>query len=215
MALRLARNPLTGATAPAVLIGAIVPGVGDPANGIVHAGKNGTPRGLIDNRGIQWGPRFGLAYAMNEKTVFRAGGGVFYERIATSAVGYTTNFLTSPPDVQLSQIYYGNLADIGSSAGALFPLQITQLAKDGHVPTTYNFNAGIQRELPCESLAGCVLCWNAITAFDRVLSVQCVAVRKRLVAGKSGSDQAAQSGWQQRLAAETCTGLIRDMPEAA
>jgi hypothetical protein len=149
---RLARNPLTGATAPAVLIGAIVPGVGDPANGIVHAGKNGTPRGLIENRGIQWGPRFGLAYAMNDSTVFRAGGGVFYERIATSAVGYTTNFLTNPPDVQLSQIYYGNLADIGSSAGALFPLQITQLAKDGHVPTTYNFNAGLQRELPMKVL---------------------------------------------------------------
>ncbi len=145
---RLARNPITGATAPAVLIGAIVPGVGDPANGIVHAGKNGTPRGLIDNRGIQWGPRLGLAYSINDKSVLRAGGGVFYERIATSATGYTTNFLTNPPDVQLSQISYGNLADIGSSPGALFPLQITQIAKDGHVPTTYNFNLGIQRELP-------------------------------------------------------------------
>jgi len=49
-------------------------------------------------------------------------------------------------------MYYGNLADIGSSPGALFPLQVTQLAKDGHVPTTYNFNAGIQRELPMRVL---------------------------------------------------------------
>jgi hypothetical protein len=145
---RLARNPATGATAPAYLIGAIVPGIGDPANGIVHAGKNGTPRGLIDNRGIQWGPRLGLAYAMSDRMVLRAGGGVFYERIATSAVGYTTNFLTNPPDVQLSKLNNGNLADIGSTPGALFPLQVTQLAKDGHVPTTYNFNLGIQRELP-------------------------------------------------------------------
>jgi|RhiMetdeSRZDD1v2_1073273.scaffolds.fasta_scaffold49125_3 carboxypeptidase family protein/TonB-dependent receptor-like protein len=149
---RMARNPITGEIAPAVLIGAIVPGVGDPANGIVHAGKNGTPRGLIENRGPQWGPRLGLAYTVDDKTVFRAGGGMFYERIATSAVGYTTNFLTNPPDVQLSQMYYGNLADIGSSPGALFPLQVTQLAKDGHVPTTYNFNAGIQRELPMRIL---------------------------------------------------------------
>jgi len=149
---RMARNPRTGEIAPAVLIGAIVPGVGDPTNGIVHAGKNGTPRGLIENRGPQWGPRLGLAYTVDDKTVFRAGGGVFYERIATSAVGYTTNFLTNPPDVQLSQMYYGNLADIGSSPGALFPLQVTQLAKDGHVPTTYNFNAGIQRELPMRVL---------------------------------------------------------------
>jgi len=193
---RLARNPLTNVTAPAVLIGAIVPGVGDPANGIVHAGKNGTPRGLIDNRGVQFAPRLGLAYSLNDKSVFRAGGGVFYERIATSAVGYTTNFLTSPPDVQLSQIYYGNLADIGSSAGALFPLQITQLAKDGHVPTTYNFNAGIQRELPMK-VSGCVVRWNAVAAFDRVLTLQCFAVRKRLAAAESGPDQAPQSGRQQ------------------
>src|SRR5204863_3708509 len=50
------------------------------------------------------------------------------------------------------QIYYGNVKDIGSSAGALFPLQITQIAKDGHVPTTYNFNAGLQRELPMQVL---------------------------------------------------------------
>jgi hypothetical protein len=149
---RLAKNPITGATAPAVLIGAIVPGVGDPANGIVHAGKNGTPRGLIDNRGIQWGPRVGMVYQFDDKTVVRTGGGIFFERIATSAVGYTTNFLTSPPDVQLSQIYYGNVKDIGSSAGALFPLQITQIAKDGHVPTTYNFNFGVQRELPMKVL---------------------------------------------------------------
>src|SRR5215831_5004154 len=149
---RLARNPVTGATAPQALIGAIVPGVGDPADGIVHAGKKGTPRGLIKNRGVQWGPRLGLAYSVDKKTVFRAGGGVFYERIATSVVGYTTNFLTNPPDVQLSQIYYGKLTDLSSAAGTLFPLQITQIAKDGHVPTTYNFNAGIQRELPMRVL---------------------------------------------------------------
>jgi len=149
---KVARNPVTGATAPFVLVGAIVPGVGDPADGIVHAGQNGTPRGLIDDRGVHWGPRLGLAYAMNNKTVFRAGGGVFFERISTSTVGYTTNFLTNPPDVQLSQIYYGNVKDLGSAAGTLLPLQITQVAKDGHVPSTYNFNAGIQRELPMQIL---------------------------------------------------------------
>jgi hypothetical protein len=149
---RRSRNPVTGAIGPAVLIGGIVPGVGDPANGIVHAGKNGTPRGLIKNRGPQWGPRLGFAYALNDKTVLRAGGGAFYERIATSAIGYTTNFFTNPPDVQLSQIYYGNLATIASSGGTLFPLQVPPIQKDGHVPGVYNFSVGIQRELPSQVL---------------------------------------------------------------
>jgi hypothetical protein len=58
---------------------------------------------------------------------------------------------TNPPDVQLSQIYYGNVANIGS-AGTLYPLQIAQLAKDGHIPTVYNFSAGLQHELPMQIL---------------------------------------------------------------
>jgi hypothetical protein len=149
---RRARNPLTGEIGPALLIGAIVPGVGDPANGIVRAGKNGVPRGLIDNRGIQWGPRFGLAYAPDSDTVVRVGGGVFYERLATAAIGYTTNFYTNPPDVQLSQLFYGNVATIATSGATLFPLQVPPIDTSGHVPTVYNFSVGIQRQLPAQVL---------------------------------------------------------------
>jgi hypothetical protein len=148
----VARNPITGETGPAVLIGAIVPGSGNPANGIVRAGQNGVPRGLMENRGPHWGPRVGVAYTVTPKTVIRAGGGIFFERIATSAIGYTTNFLTNPPDVQLSQIYYGNLSSVSSSAGTLFPLQVVRLSEDGKVPTVYNFNLGFQRELPMNIL---------------------------------------------------------------
>ncbi len=149
---RVARDPISGAIAPAVLIGAIVPGSGDIRNGLVESGKNGVPRGLIDSQGPQWGPRVGFAYAANDKTVVRAGGAIFYERIATSAIGYTTNYLTNPPDVQLSQMFYGNLSTIASSGATAFPLQITPLSTDGKVPTTYNFSGGIQRELPLNIL---------------------------------------------------------------
>lgn len=149
---RVARNPITGETRPAAFIGAIVAGVGSISNGIVRSGEGDVPRGLIDSHGPQWGPRLGLAYAMNDKTVLRLGGGAFYERISTASIGYTTNYLTRPPEVQLSQILYGNLATIGSSAGTAFPLKITPLSKDGHVPTVYNYSAGIQRQLPLDIL---------------------------------------------------------------
>ena len=89
---------------------------------------------------------------MNDKTVFRLGGGAFYERIATANIGYTTNFFTNLPDVQLSQIFYGNLSSVATSGGTLFPLQVPLLAKDGHVPTVYNFHANLQRELPSQIL---------------------------------------------------------------
>jgi hypothetical protein len=145
---RQARNPVNGELLPSVFIGKIVPGSGDLNNGMVVSGQNGTPRGLIDNRGAHFGPRVGIAYQINSKTVFRTGGGVFYERIATFGVGITSNYTTNPPTLRLAELNYGNLSTIQTTAGAPNPVTITRLSSDGHVPTVYNFNAGIQRELP-------------------------------------------------------------------
>jgi len=141
-------NPLTGQILPPVYIGAIVPGVGNINNGMVLSGQNGTPVGLMQHRGPQWAPRFGLAYQINSKTVLRMGGGVFYERVATFPVGTTSNYTTNPPSLRTATLYYGNVADIGSTGATFFPTAINQLSSDGHIPTVYNYNAGIQRELP-------------------------------------------------------------------
>jgi hypothetical protein len=145
---RQAINPLTGEILPAVYVGAIVPGVGNINNGMVLSGQNGEPQGLMQDRGPHWGPRFGLAYQIDEKTVFRMGGGVFYERVATFPVGTTSNYTTNPPSLRTATLYYGNVANIATSAGTFFPTAINKLSSDGHVPTVYNYNAGIQRELP-------------------------------------------------------------------
>ena len=145
-----AQNPITGELLPAPYIGAIVPGVGNINNGMVVSGQNGTPLGLIQDRGLHWGPRIGLAYQINNKTVFRMGGGTFYERVATFGIGITSNYTTNPPTLRTAQISYGNLSTIQNSAGAFFPATITYLSPDGHVPTVYNYSAGIQRELPAQ-----------------------------------------------------------------
>ena len=145
---RRAQNPITGELLPAVLIGAIVPGVGNINNGMVQSGQNGTPEGLMQDRGAHWGPRLGIAYQIDSKTVFRMGGGVYYERVATFGIGITSNYTTNPPNLRTAQLYYGNVADIASSPGTFFPTAISKLSSDGHVPTVYNYNAGIQRELP-------------------------------------------------------------------
>lgn len=144
---RRGQNPFTGEIVPAALIGAIVPGVGDINNGMVLSGQGNTPLGLIENRGAHWGPRIGLAYAFDNKTVFRAGGGVFYDRIATFGIGITSNYVTNPPSLRLAELYYGNLSTIGSGGATNFPTQITRISPDGHVPTVYNYNAGIQRDI--------------------------------------------------------------------
>ena len=143
-----AMNPITGELLPAVYIGAIVPGVGDFNNGLIRANPQGDPKGLINSRGAQWGPRFGLAYQLNAKTVFRPGGGIFYERVGTGASG-TAALNLNPPLVRTGQAYYGNLSTL--QGGAFFPTVVTVESPDGHIPTVYNYSAGIQRQLPLQS----------------------------------------------------------------
>ena len=142
---RIAVNPLNGQPAPVGLIGALVPGYGDPNNGNIQAGVGGYPKGLTNSRGVQYAPRLGVVYGINPKTVLRAGGGVFYERAQGGPVYYQ---IANPPVLRESQITYGNLSSIAASALAQFPVAASGISRDGHIPTVYNYSLGVQRELP-------------------------------------------------------------------
>ena len=76
----------------------------------------------------------------------RAGGGVFYDRLQGNPV---FDMLPNPPSTIIPKFYYGNLASIPpASAGTFFPAGVVGFDKGGHIPTTYNWNLTIQRELP-------------------------------------------------------------------
>ena len=53
-------------------------------NGVGLAGRNGIPRGLVQNHYLTFAPRIGFAYDVygNGKTILRGGFGIFYERNA-------------------------------------------------------------------------------------------------------------------------------------
>lgn len=148
---RSSLNPLTGQTGPAALIGAIIPGSGNIYNGIVTPDKSTNGPGLINGRGVLYGPRVGLAYTPGflSKTVIRIGGGVFYERIQGNMIFNQINF---PPALLTPKLYYGNLNDIASASGTVFPIAVAGLSPEGKVPTVYNYNISIQRELPWKVL---------------------------------------------------------------
>lgn len=152
---RRARNPVTGEVGPATLAGAIVTTGGSAftgplyVNGMARSGE-GYPQGLIEDRGIHFAPRAGISYRFADKTVLRAGGGVFYDRFQGNPV---FNSLTNPPGTVRPNFYYGTLTEIPSAtAGVFFPSGIIGFDKQGHVPTTYNWNLSVQRELPGQIL---------------------------------------------------------------
>ena len=142
-------NPITGATVPNALVGSILNNGkgfvnGLYANGMGLSSSDNYPKGLIDNRGVHYAPRIGLAYQTDQKTVIRAGFGIFYDRFQGNPV---FDMLPNPPSTTRPTYFFGNLDTLQSMQGSFFPNNVRGFDKKGNVPTTYQWNFTVQRQL--------------------------------------------------------------------
>ncbi|HKQ80504.1 MAG TPA: carboxypeptidase regulatory-like domain-containing protein [Blastocatellia bacterium] len=145
---RRARNPVTGALFPAVLIGAFVPGTGDPYNGMTLGRDDSYPRGFKDQQPVQVQPRFGFAWDVkgDGKLAIRGSAGVFNQtRVSANAIW--TDVARNPPIADNPRIFYGNLDTLLSSAGTLFPSNVTGFDPDAPTPVTYNYTLSVQKDV--------------------------------------------------------------------
>ena len=135
------------AKAPQLLAsGQIVRGTGDPLNGLV------TPqnlKGLEIGRALKHpvnnavGPRIGLAYSLNDKTVVRSGYGVNYFWGANSNEGRGNN----PPFISSVNIQNTRLSNPTGGAGTNFPPNVNSLDVFSKQPSVQSWSLTIQREL--------------------------------------------------------------------
>jgi hypothetical protein len=152
---RRARDPISGqlfvlSGPTANLIGAIVPGSGDPNNGLALGIDPNTPLGYRTTKAIDIEPRFGLAWDMfgDGRTVLRFHGGIYH---APRVGGGTTggNLVNNQPANRAFSIDFGSIDQLASLTGTAItrPSNVNAVEVDSHTPSIYNFSFGVQREI--------------------------------------------------------------------
>jgi hypothetical protein len=150
--------------------GFVVPGTGDPFNGIVLPGDGPTPEALElfpqlanlqrlyrdappgfapdPKDGLQ--PRLGMAYALSEAWTIRSGVGRFLNRpqINTSAA-YGFN----PPLSEMATVINGNVDAPAGAARRTFPLVMAMFSPDYANASSWAWNVTTDRQLPWQHSA--------------------------------------------------------------
>ncbi len=139
---------------------------GDPYNGIVlpgsglpeaegnrfpalHTGEfdrlfHDLPEGLAETHKLMFQPRLGVAYAVNNKTAFRAGIGMFANR---TMINRDTALGGNAPFQPQTTVINGSADAPGGATPRLFPFTMTVQDPVFKIPTAWNWNTTFQREV--------------------------------------------------------------------
>jgi hypothetical protein len=117
------------------------------SNPAIQALFIGAPRGFSETHANVFEPRLGMSYQVDDKTVVRASGGVFHNRVTLN----DSTLLGGNPPFQPQVTIANGSADNpggGTLGGADLPFAINGQDLAFKAPTAYQWSAGVQREIP-------------------------------------------------------------------
>jgi hypothetical protein len=152
-------------------------------NGVGLAGRNGIPRGLVDNHWATFAPRVGFAYDIygTGKTILRSGFGIFYERNAGNEeynMGANVPFSNS---AQTIFPYLDNTTTAwttGESAGQspTTPQGFTGIQKRYPITSVYQYNMGIQQQVTGNMVMSLAYVGNTSSHLSQTVNINTVPV---------------------------------------
>jgi len=151
---RQAMDPRTGqllGAGSAVYIGQLVPGSGNPTQGLIQQGQQGTSKYGYVWPTVALAPRFGAAYDVTgrQRLVIRGGGGVFFDRPPSDSV---QNLVSNPPFSTGIILRAVRVQDLAATQGGPVPAsQIFAYRYDDGLPSSFQWNGGVQLTLPWAS----------------------------------------------------------------
>ena len=150
---RQARDPITGQLLgpnSVLSIGTLVPGTGNPTNGLFLSGQ-GITKTTYNWPALAIAPRFGAAYDLTgqQQIVWRGAVGLFFDRPDGNAIFPQVQ---NPPTYKNITVRYGTLQNLGS--GGLTtegPPALAVYEYDSKLPSSWQWNTGAQMMLPWSS----------------------------------------------------------------
>jgi hypothetical protein len=142
---RQALDPRTGQLLgpnSVVAIGTLIPGTGNPTNGLFLSGQ-GIAKTTYEWPILQAAPRFGMAYDVTgrQTIVLRGGGGLFYDRPAGNSIFPQ---IQNPPTIRNLTLRYAGLQSLSGGLTTEAPPSLSVYQYQSGLPATWQWNSGAQ-----------------------------------------------------------------------